>query len=361
MKIFIDIGHPAHVHLFKNFVKEMENRQHKIFVSARDKECSLNLLNYYKIKYVNRGTGSVALIGKGINLIKIDLFLYKLARKFKPDILIGVNNPYIAHIAWLLRKPSYIFNDTEHARLSNIITYPFATKIITPSCYKENLEKKQIRYHGYHELAYLHPNYFKPDPHVLKKLGLKKGETFIILRFIAWQASHDIGHKGITLENKINAVKEFTKYAKVFISSEGKLPDFLEEFRIKIQPEKMHDALYYATLLYGESATMASECAALGTPAIFLDNEGRGYTDEEEAKYNLVFNFTESLADQELSIKKAIELLQRPNIKEEWQKRRQRMLSEKIDVTAFMVWLIENYPESVKIMKNNPDYQFNFK
>lgn len=50
-----------------------------------------------------------------------------------------------------------------------------------------------------------------------------------------------------------------------------------------------------------------------------------------------------------------------PNLKEEWQRRRQKMLSEKIDVTAFMVWFIENYPDSVKVMKENPDYQYNFK
>jgi hypothetical protein len=37
------------------------------------------------------------------------------------------------------------------------------------------------------------------------------------------------------------------------------------------------------------------------------------------------------------------------------------MLLEKIDVTAFMVWLIKNYPESIKIMKKNPNYQLNFK
>lgn len=357
MKIVIDIGHPGHVHFFNNFIKKIEKKHHKIIVTARDKECALNLLNYYKIKYVNRGAGSSALIGKGINLIKTDLFLYRLSRKFKPDVLIGVNNPYIAHVAWLLRKPSYIFNDTEHARLSNIISYPFATKIITPSCYKENIEKKQIRYHGYHELAYLHPNYFKPDLHVLKKLGLKKGETFIILRFIAWEASHDIGHKGITLENKINAVKEFTKYAKVFISSETKLPHVLEKFRIKIPPERIHDALAFATLFIGEGATMASECAVLGTPAIYVNSLEVGYCTEEEDKYGLVFGYRNSKG----VLEKALALLNTPNLKQEWQKRRRKMLSEKIDVTAFMVWLIENYPESVKIMKNNPDYQFNFK
>jgi hypothetical protein len=37
------------------------------------------------------------------------------------------------------------------------------------------------------------------------------------------------------------------------------------------------------------------------------------------------------------------------------------MLSEKIDVTAFLVWFIENYPESVTVMRQNPDYQYNFR
>jgi hypothetical protein len=37
------------------------------------------------------------------------------------------------------------------------------------------------------------------------------------------------------------------------------------------------------------------------------------------------------------------------------------MLSEKIDVTAFLVWFIKNYPKSVKIMKENPEFQERFK
>jgi len=40
---------------------------------------------------------------------------------------------------------------------------------------------------------------------------------------------------------------------------------------------------------------------------------------------------------------------------------RQKMLKDKIDVTAFMVWLIKNYPKSAKIMRENPDYQERFK
>ena len=32
-------------------------------------------------------------------------------------------------------------------------------------------------------------------------------------------------------------------------------------------------------------------------------------------------------------------------------------LNDKIDVSAFMVWFVENYPVSVKVMKENPAYQ----
>ena len=53
-------------------------------------------------------------------------------------------------------------------------------------------------------------------------------------------------------------------------------------------------------------------------------------------------------------------LLSIPNLKEIWQKRRENMLNDKIDVTAFMVWFIENYPESVEQMKINPSYQKHF-
>ena len=37
------------------------------------------------------------------------------------------------------------------------------------------------------------------------------------------------------------------------------------------------------------------------------------------------------------------------------------MLSDKIDVTAFTIWFVEAYPDSVRTMRENPDYQFNFR
>lgn len=55
MRILIDIGHPAHVHLFKNFTHEMEKRGHELLFTCRDKEFEIALLEYNKLKYVSFG------------------------------------------------------------------------------------------------------------------------------------------------------------------------------------------------------------------------------------------------------------------------------------------------------------------
>jgi len=353
MKILIDIGHPAHVHYFRNFIKIMKNKGYKFLILARDKEVSHQLLNAYRINYITRGKGNDGIFGKLIYLVKINVFVMKQALGFKPDIFLSFSSPYAAQVSWVLRKPHIAFTDTEHAKLGNIAFVPFSTIVCTPSCYKDKIGTKHIKFNSYMELLYLSSKYFKPDINIYKLLGLNYGEKYAILRFVSWKANHDIGHKGITKENKVNAFNKFSKYAKVFISSEGPLPKILEKYRINIKPEKMHDAIAYASLLYGESSTMASESAVLGTPAIFLDNDGRGYTDEEEKKYGLIYNYTESKVDQLKSIEKGVELLSKKNVKTEWAEKRDRMLAEKIDATDYMVWLIENFPQSVCKVKKD--------
>ena len=122
----------------------------------------------------------------------------------------------------------------------------------------------------------------------------------------------------------------------------------------------MHDALAHSDLFFGESATMASESAVLGTPAIYLNENWFGSTGEEE-KYGLLFSFKSSLQDQEHAIAKGVELLSAPDSKAIMHTNRERFLQDKIDVTAFMVWFIENYPDSFHTMGNNPEYQYRFK
>lgn len=257
----------------------------------------------------------------------------------------SIAGTFIAPVGWLTRTPVVTFYDTEHDTVSNAIAYPLSHHLVLPSCYKKPIKRGYVSYNGYHTLAYLHHDYFSPDPTVLDLLGVKEGEKFVIMRFVSWQAGHDIGHSGLSLDMKRKAVRMLSNYARVFITSEKELPRDLEEYKITLPPERMHDALYYAILFYGESGTMSCESAVLGTPAIFLDDYGRGYTDELEKVYGAVFNFSESHEDQEKSILKGIEILQTENVKDIWKGKKNKILSDKIDLTSFAVDLIEKFAE----------------
>lgn len=291
MKILVDINHPAHVHFFKNLIWAFENRGFTIFITARGKEITTDLLERYGFQFEVVSTIGKGILGLTRELLVHQRAVYRILKMNEIDLVLSIGGTFNVHACKLLHIPSLVFTDTEHAKFQNSITFPFAAKIVTPSCYRDKIGRKQVRYSGYHELAYLHPNHFKPNPAVLDEVGLSKDDTFIILRFVSWSASHDVGQYGI--QNKIELVRELEKYGRVSITSEGELPRELGKYKIKVSPEKLHDLLFYATLYVGEGATTASECAVLGTHAIYVNTLRLGYTDEEEEKYQLVYNFAE--------------------------------------------------------------------
>lgn len=360
MNILIDIGHPAHVHLFRNFAAEMLSKKHEIWFTCREKEFEVNLLTHYKLQFESFGKKFKSIPGKILGLVRFDIKELITGLVFKPDIFLSHGSIYAAHAAFLLGKPHISLEDTFN--FEQIRLYKPFTRAILTSDYDHPLKSERvIKYSGYHELAYLHPERFKPDVTVLKELGLQKDEKYSIVRFVSWKASHDTGHKGITHENKLMAVNCFKKNGKVFISSESELPDSLKPYQLKIPPHRIHDAIAFASLLFGESSTMAEEAAMLGTPAVYLYNNSTCYTTHLENKYQLMYNFSESEEDQIRAIAAGQKLLEDPKGKEKWAVKRQKMLSEKIDVTAFLVWFVENWPESFKIMKENPGYQERFR
>jgi predicted glycosyltransferase len=223
--------------------------------------------------------------------------------------------------------------------LQNAITYPFATELITPDCYQGDLGSKHTCYAGYQELAYLHPRYFQPDSSIRDDLGLQDNESYSLLRFVSWDASHDRGNAGMPLSFKRQLVDLLSKYGRVIISSEAPLPNEFEPYRVAIPPYRMHDLLAFAQLYVGEGATMASEAALVGTPAVYTNALSLGYLDELEAKYGLVFNLT----DPALAISKAGELLQQQELRQEFAAKRERLLTEKVDVTAYVCDLVAKY------------------
>lgn len=339
MKILIGVCHPKDVHFWKNIIYFLKNNGHEIKIVAWDKDVTLYLLNAYGFDYEIIAKSPKSLIGRLYCLLKSDLKVFRIAEKFKPDIYV-TGDPYLAHVSKIFRKKYICWLDTENAHLTNLITFPFTDVICTPASFEKKIKSNNhITFNGYSELAYLHPNYFKPDSSVLDYLGLSKDERFIVIRFVAWGAYHDTNQQGFT--DKEEFVKTLEKYGRVFISSEKKLDAKFEKYRITIPPEHIHDLLYYATMYIGEGATMTSEAAILGTPALYINTQRLGYTNDIENKYGLLYTFSYPQTAQRQALLKAIELLENKNLKKEWQKKRERLLNEKIDVTKFMTELIE--------------------
>ena len=345
----------------KIFFWKLKERNHKVIVTVKDIKSAIQLLDLYKIKYINLGIKKDTIFSKGLYQIKYDFLIYNIVKMNK--INFGLSSSItLPHISRFTKMKSLVMDDDDDEVEPLFVKYghPFADFIFTPDSVKRK-NKKSIYYPGVHELAYLHPNLFNPDFKVLEEIGINKNERFFILRFNSFKAHHDKGVEGLSIEKKRKLILLLKQYGKIFITTEREIEPEFEEFKIKISPHKIHSFIYYATMLLGDSQTMTSEAAVLGTPAIRSNSfVGRiSYLEEEEHKYGLTYGF--KTYETETMFAKIEELLKMPDLKEEWQKRRQKMLADKIDVTAFIVWFIENFPESSRIMKYNPDYKYKFK
>ena len=355
MKILIDLGHPAHIHYFKHFIWRMEEKGHQFKLVARDKEVLFDLLDNYGFDYVKRGRGGKSLFAKLIYILKADFIIYRLAMKFKPDLFLSFASAYAAHAAWLYRKPHIAFDDTEHAKFELMLYAPFSETILNPKAFWKTYSNNQLYFDGYMELTHLVPKYFTPKSEILEQYGVSPEHKFFILRFVSWDASHDIGQTGLSLDQKIEIVKLLQQHGRVLISSESKLPEQLEDYKIKINPAHLHHFLYYAQLYVGEGGTTAAESIILGTPAIHINSLGAGTISELAEKYGLI-----TLREAK-DIVLIIQNLLQTDYKQESRKKRDLLLSDKIDVTAFMVWLMNEYPKNKWVFKENPEIQYQFK
>ena len=208
MNILIDIGHPAHVHLFKNFYFYMRKHSHNVLVSTKKSSAIVQLLKIYKIDFVVLPSKKDNILQKISSQFRYDIQIYNLSIKNKIDIAIG-SSISIAHAAFLRKTKSIILDDDDDKvePLFVKFAHPFCDTLLSPDCLIGNRKRKDtIFYSGYHELAYLHPNNFTPDKTVLKEMGLKENEIFFIMRFNVFKAHHDIGVSGLNIKQKLKLI-----------------------------------------------------------------------------------------------------------------------------------------------------------
>jgi uncharacterized protein len=343
MKIAFVVHTPGQAYLWSHVVKVLKERGNDVSVIARGGKIIEQILSKRGIDYIVYGKSSPTISGKLLRLPSQFITCLRLIHHFDPEIVLG-GGIVEANASGVLGKPCVIFEDTEITSKLEMFQYKITARaIVTPSCFKKDLGRKQIRVRSFKELAYLHPNEYKPDPDIFAELGIKPGEKYIILRFNSLGAVHDLKVRGLTDEQKHVLVHELEKHAKVFISAEGDLSPDLEYCRIPIEPYRIHHALNYAHMVFGDTGTMIMEAAVLGTPGIICASDIGlyGNFDEMENIYHLIYNLK---FDEALS--KAIELVQTP--KEESASGRTKLLEDKLDMTAYLVEYIETFSRHSK-------------
>lgn len=353
MKILFYLGHPAHFHLFKNSISALKGRGHQVSILIKKKDILEDLLQRSEFEYHNilpEGRKD-SKTGLAIGMMKRDWRLFLFCLQNRPDLMLGTSTE-IGHIGTLLRIPSINVNedDADVVPLYAKLSYPWCTHILSPSvCNNGKWAQKSLKYEGYHELAYLHPANFTPDPEVVKRY-FPVEKTYFLMRFAKLTAHHDSGVRGITDKIAKRIIKILEPHGSVYITSERTLDSEFEQYRMKIDPLDIHHVMAFASIYIGDSQTMAAESGVLGVPFIrFNDFVGRiGYLRDLEEKYELGYGIKPD--NQEMLVSILQDLLKMNEMKFIFQSRRERMLSDKIEVAGFITKLIEDYPESVRAL-----------
>lgn len=363
MKIAFYFGHPAQFLFVRKTITDLIDQGHEVLIQIKKKDVLEELLKSSSFDYINiqpevRKNNKLAAL---TSLFKRSKKMLPALRKFKPDLLVSSDASY-AQIGYILRIPRITILEDDYKVIKKlaILSYPFTSTILCPEvCKVGRWKNKKVGYKGYMKLAYLHPSVFTPNKEIIKKYAFP--ENYALIRLAQLTAYHDDGIKGISENLLISIIDQLTKNGITpIISAEGKIDKRYKPLLLNIDANDMHDVLAHSKLLICDSQSMSVEASMLGVPSLrYSTFSGKiSVLEELEHNYELTFGFPISQGEALLSKLKII--LTMDDFHAVFQQRRQKMLSEKINVSEFLFWFFTNYPKSLALMKSSEAYQLNF-
>lgn len=352
MKILIDINHPAHVHYFRNFIKEMDNKGHEFCVINRDSKMINDLLDYYGIKHItrNKRTKGNSTFASFINLTTMIIWCIRKSFSFRPDMYIGFGSAVCAITSKLFCKPCIVIDDTEFNSINHKLYMPNIAAVLTPFYFNKQMGdgSKQYRFNGYVEQLYLHSKDYTSNDSILKELDIRPKE-YVIMRFSAYDAHHDNNINHFSEKDRIDFVNTIASKYKVLISFEqNNVPESLKQYSLNISPNKIHDLMAYAKFMVTEGATMASEAFVLGIPYLFIGSSKPLGNLDYQCKYYPDRAFRTMDKENALDV---IKKLMRNSTDVSFNKK--ELEKHTIRPTNYLIWFVENYPMSLNMEYND--------
>lgn len=269
MKILFDINHPVDVNFFKNAIIYLYEKGFNIKVIYRPRGRLSKIIEYELGEFNPKPIGyhAKSFITKIISQIWRDFILipYMFKEKFDLIVCFGPTSSIAAKIAQI---PYLAFDDDFEYKIPFYHANLFATKHIYPDFIKYS-SKNAVKYQGYKELAYLHPNYFSPRIEEIKNLGIIEN-GYVFIRHIS-NVSLNYKETNDTLFELLSILKSFK--IKVLLSIEDKSLVCKIDSEVIILNEPIPDIyslMYFAILAISYGDTVARECSLIGVPTVYV-------------------------------------------------------------------------------------------
>lgn len=344
--ILFELGHPKHYLQFRHPIRQLRAR-HDVRIAARSKDVLIDLLRADNEQFVEFTPNRGGLLRKVAGAPTVLRHYAGVLRRIRPDLIVSRSSPYAATIGRFFGAHTMVFPDSEGVPINERVVVPLSSHVATSSSFERNYGRKHVRVGSIFEAGYLHPAYFSPDPGVRERLGVAPDERYALVRFVGWSANHDVRRHGIAESEKLTLVKQLCERMKVFVSSETALPAALQPYRMTLHPSHIHDVLHFADLYVGDSQTMATEAALLGTPSV-RSNSFIGADDFSNFRNlqasHLLFNEPTFGA----CLERALALADDTTSKATWLRRRDAFFDHVGDINAETVQLIESCLNSVQ-------------
>lgn len=331
-------GHPAQLWLMQPIADAARDFANPVWI-LRDKDCLLDLARAAGLEFTVLSAAQMGLFRNASTLAA------DVARAMRVQRRLGIDAWFTKYgaaciAARLTGRRSIAFNDDDAdvVPLIAATAYPFANTVLATGVTRMGrYERKARRFEGNFELLYLHPNRFAPKIDIVTAAGIDADHPYLLVRLSALTAHHDIGQRGVSESLLRHIIQMAGTQYRVYISSEKPLSSEFEEYRLPIRPEQMHHALSFATMLIGDSQTMTSEAAVLGTPSVRISSfVGRlSYLDELE-RYELSFGFQPG--EESAARERIRSILDMPNARDEFARRRRVFLDDHSDP---LPWCVE--------------------
>lgn len=188
-KIWIDLDNSPHVPFFKPIMKELEDRDFEIVLTARDTYQVCDLLKFHQLscKVVGRHYGKNKLFKVLGNCLRAAQLMPVVANA-RPDLALSHGSRAQILISAALGIPSIMMHDYEHSTKTGFIEPNW---VLTPEVIPTDIgggRSRTLKYPGLKEDVYI-PQ-FQPDPSILQKLGIAPGEIVVTLRPPATEAHY---------------------------------------------------------------------------------------------------------------------------------------------------------------------------